>query len=270
MTTHHTTKPWLAICATTLVLLLSMMPVSAKDNGNAGTIKVHDEATADPPTRNEPHVDCEDFWVEGFNMKSGSGRLFVFSWPPTGDKELVMEGNWSADDGTPEHHFLAGPFTLPAGHYQVWASNGPSQAGDGPGQMKKKTFWVDACPTAEEPAPECPSDLAAVANDNGSVTLTFTPAEGSDGTNVYRATGDGDFEYLATADAGVATYADSSVQANQGYAYTVTGLFGDAESHDCPIVEATTIPDFPTTLGLGLATGGGVLAMALLGRRRKA
>lgn len=292
--THHFAT-WLAALAMTALLLLSMTPVSAKQgddggNGNPGTIKVHDEADADPDQRNEPHVDCEDFWVEGFNMAADSGDLTFFSWPPTGDKSVVLEAEWTADDGEPEHHFLAGPFTLPAGHYRAEATNaekgggGPDDDGDDDGgdegdddgsdgtHTKKKMFWVEECDDAEAPAEdiECPSDLAAVANDDGSITLAFTRAEGAEGTNVYRAEGEGEFAYLTTLSANAESYTDTTVSANTGYAYTVTALFGDQESEDCPIVEVTAIPDFPTLLGIGAATGGGLLAMALLGRRRKA
>lgn len=115
---------------------------------------------------------------------------------------------------------------------------------------------------------ECPADLAAVANEDGSVTLTWTVAEGSDGTNIYRADGDGDFEYVATAAEGVATYTDETTVPGEGYAFTVTGLYGNAESTDCPMVEVTAIPEFPTVVALGAASGAGLLAFALARRRK--
>ena len=286
-TTHRPLSALLTAAALALLLLLSLAPVSAQGNGNGngngnggdsneGTIKVHDEADADPDERNEPHVDCEDFWVEGFNMAVDSGDLTFLSWPPTGDKTVVLEATWEADDGEPEFHFLAGPFTLPAGHYRVEASN--AERADGSDHVKSKMFWVEECAPEEPPEePEepgeeiaCPTDLAAVANDDGSITLTFTRAENAEGTNVYRAQGEGEFVYLTTLNANAESYTDTTVNANTGYAYTVTTLVGNEESEDCPIVEVTSIPDFPTLLGMGAATGGGLLAMALLGRRRKA
>jgi hypothetical protein len=263
---------WLAALAMTAFLLLSMAPVqAANDNGdgNTGTIKVHDEAEADPDKRNEPHVDCEDFWVEGFKMAADSGTLQVFSWPPTGNKTLVLDEEWDADDGTPKNHFLEGPFTLTAGHYRVEVSDTDKQ--DGSAHTKNKMFWVEECEEPEEPAEEieCPTDLTATANDDGSITLTFTPAAGADGSNVYRADGEGDFVYLTTLSEAQGTYTDSTTEVGVSYTYTVTSLAGNEESEDCAVVEVTAIPDFPTTLGLGAATGGGVLAM-LLARRRKA
>jgi hypothetical protein len=267
---------------------------------NTGTIKVHDGTDTDPVTRNEPHVEGDAF-VEGFNMAAESGDLFFFSWPPTGNGELVLETTWAADDGEPAFHFLAGPFDLPCGHYRVGASNGPAEPADFPGGMKKKTFWVE-CPEEEpgpepepttstsppssssssssstgpgpepepepEPELECPADLGAEAQADGSVLLTWTPAPGSDGTNVYRAVGDGDFEYVTTTAAGVGTYLDETTEAGGAYAYTVTALFGNEESVGCEAVEVTAIPDLPTVAGAGLALGGSLLAFALASRRK--
>lgn len=274
MTRDPTRTAWLALLAMTFLLLFTVAPVSAQGNdeggdANPGTIKVHDEADADPDTRNEPHV-CDDFWVEGFNMAVESGNLTFYGWPPTGDKSIVLESEWTADDEEPQFHFLAGPFTLPPGHYRVEASN--AEKADGTAHVKSTMFWVEEC--ADEETPEepgdlaCPTDLAAIANEDGSITLTFTRAEGAEGTNVYRAEGEGDFVYLTTLSANAETYTDTTVAEATSYAYTVTALFGDQESQDCPVVEVTSIPDFPTMLGMGAATGGGLLAMALLGRRR--
>ena len=285
-----------------VVLALAALGVATQVTNvpNTGTIKVHDGTGTDPPTRNEPHVEG-DVYVEGSNMDADSGDLFFFSWPPTGTGELVLETTWEADDGAPAFHFLAGPFELPCGHYRVGASNGPAEPEDFPGGMKKKTFWV-GCPdepepepttssssstgpeptssgsssTGPEPEPEpepeptlgCPTDLSAEAQGDGSVVLTWTPAPGSEGTNVYRAAGDGDFEYVTTTAEGVGTYHDTTTEAGGAYAYLVTGLFGNEESEGCALVEATAIPEFPTALGFGLASAGGLLAVAWAGRRK--
>jgi hypothetical protein len=282
-------------------------------NGNSGTIKVHDGASADPPTRNEPHV-TGDAFVEGSNMAATEGTLNIFSWPPTGDKELVLATTWESDGGEPENHFLAGPFFLPCGHYRVEAQNGLEED-DFPGGVKSKMFWVEcdetppptgtttstttttttsasessssspppsetssetetttsATTTTTAPPPaamECPTELAVTPNDDGTVTLTWRPAPGSDGTNVYRAVGSGDLEYVATAPIGVGSYVDREASPGGSYAYAVTGLFGNSESLDCPVVETTAIPDLPTLAAIGLAGGSGLAAFAL--RRRLA
>ena len=308
-----------------LVFALAVMGMASQvaSAPNTGTIKVHDGPDAEPDTRNEPHVEG-DFFVEGFNMAEDGGDLFIFSWPPTGTKELVLETTWDADDGDPSFHFLVGPLLLPCGHYRAGASNGPAEPEDFPA-MKSKGFWVD-CEEEPEPTPTptptptsttttttsppetstttttsppesstttstapptstttttsgpeepeepadlvCPTGLQATALDNGDVRLDWTPAAGSDGTNIYRALGDGDFGYVTTVGAGIGTYLDETIVVGESYAYTVTGLFGNQESLDCPIAETTAIPEFPTALGIGLASGGGLLALALATRRR--
>jgi hypothetical protein len=283
------------------------IPVGAQ--GNSGTIKVHDGPDADPDTRNEPHV-TGDAYVEGSNMAADGGDLLFYAWPPTGDMELVLATTWDADDGEPASHFLAGPFFLPCGHYRVFAYNGdgpddPSEPQ--PGGAKKKTFWVD-CEEEPEPEPtptgtttqtgtsdtgtstsdtgtsttttstgptpepqrECPSNLEATTNGDGSVTLTFTPAAGSDGTNIYRADGEGDFEYLTTVGPGVTTYTDTTTTAGDAYAYLLTGLYGDSETQGCDVTEVSAIPVFPTVLGFGMATALGAGVYLALARRRKA
>jgi hypothetical protein len=340
------------LLAVALVFVAVSSQVSSQGDPNSGTIKVHDGPTATPPERNEPHV-TGDFWVEGSNMAASSGDLFFFSWPPTGDRTLVMEGNWTADGAEPANHFNAGPFDLPCGHYRVGASNGPAQASDFPSGMKKKTFWVEGCesppPCGTEGAPPCatcgttdtppcptcgtpdtppcetcgtpdtppcppcgtadtppcptcgtqdtppcptcgtedtppcatcgtadtppcitcPTDLTAVANPEGSVTLSWTPAAGSDGTNLYRANGTDDFDYVTTVGPGIATYTDTTTVPGQVVTYTITGLFGNAESQRCGEVEVSAIPELSSAVAVGLASAGGAVAL-LLARRRKA
>lgn len=255
------------------LVVAAVAAIPATSQGNGGTIKVHDGRGADPAQRNEPHV-SGDAYVEGFNMAADRGDLLVYSWPPTGDRTLVLATNWTGDGADPAVHFLAGPFGLPCGHYRVFAYNGagPSDPTEPqPGGAKKKTFWVDCVPPEGSPPPEmaCPADLAAVANADGSVTLTWTPAPGSNGTNVYRAEDGGDFEYMDTVGPDATTWTDTTAVPSLGYEYSVTGLFGDQESRDCPVVEVTAIPELPTLAAVGLASGGGALAL-LLARRRRA
>jgi len=278
------------------VLLASLasfaLPVAAAGNGNMGTIKVHDEMEADPDTRNEPHVDCQDFWVEGFNMAVDSGSLDIWSWPPTGNKTLVLDEDWEADDGEPESHFLAGPFTLGPGHYRV-------EVQDRDNHTKNKMFWVEPCveepcegddcnpcpgghddddcnpcpgghadddECEEPPALECPSRLKLEALSDGSIMLSWKPAKDSDATNIYRAVGGADFVYLTTVDGD--EYLDNSTTPGVTYSYTVTGLYGDQESTDCPIATTTAIPNFPTAIASGLAVGLAALGYAFASRRK--
>ena len=281
----------LAVLAVATVAF-ALNPATAQ--GNSGTIKVHDGTDTDPPTRNEPHVDGDAF-VEGFNMAADEGTLRFFSWPPTGDRELVLETTWGADDGEPAFHFLAGPFELPCGHYRVEAQNGMDED-DFPGGTKSKMFWVD-CPPAEEPEePEptptsgptptstttttsnppvepqgipCPTDVTATANGDESITLRWTPAPGADGTNVYRAVGGEDFEYITTVAGDVTEWTDTDTVSGNSYAYLLTTLEGNGESVGCEVVEVTAIPVFPTVMAFGLATALGLLAYVALAARRK-
>lgn len=260
----------LAMGAVLAVALAVVAAIPATSQGNSGTIKVHDGATADPDERNEPHV-TGDVFIEGSNMAEDGGDLLLYSWPPTGNMTLVLATTWEADDGEPESHFLAGPFELPCGHYRAFAYNGdgpedPTEPQ--PGGAKKKTFWVDGCGGENPPLTACPTGLTVVANPDGSVTLFWNDAPGSDGTNIYRAADGGDFEYLATAVPEAEAYTDTTAVPGTSYEYAVTGLYGDAESQQCGVVEVTAIPEFPTLAALGLATSGGALALLL--RRRKA
>jgi hypothetical protein len=255
---------------------LLVFPSAAANGGgsgsNPGTIKVHDDMTARPETRNEPHVSC-DFWVEGFNMAGDSGDLVFTGWAPTGDKSTVaLKAHWN---GTPESdgkgaHFLAGPFNLTEGHYRVEAFLDEGHPGNTDHSAKSKMFWVEPCSPPGAPPPAslaCPSDLKATANGDGSIDLAFTPAPNSTGSNVYRASGSDDFEFLGSVGSNATGFHDGAATPGTTYTYLVTGLFGKRESTDCQTVEATAIPELPTSLAIGLATAGGGLAYAVLRRR---
>ncbi|MFO1532696.1 MAG: hypothetical protein ABR562_03215, partial [Thermoplasmatota archaeon] len=113
----------------------------------------------------------------------------------------------------------------------------------------------------------CPTDLAATANAEGTVTLSFTPAPGANATNVYRAEGSGDLELLATIPGGVMGYTDTTTTAGTAYTYKVTAV-GDVESTACATVDVSAIPEFPTALAVGLAAGCGLLAYAFVRRKK--
>lgn len=282
-------RTWSTLGALTVLIALPLAfmlaPGAAHAGTNHGTIKVHDEETAGPETRNEPHVDC-DFWIQGFSMSDSSGHLVFYSWPPTGNKEVVHTVDWTADSeeeqGAGGFNFLDGPFTFEAGHYRVEAYTDEGHPGSTDHLAKAKMFWVEPCDEAlpssssppsststPPPANPCPTDLEAVAEGSGTVTLTWTPAPGSDGTNIYRAVDDGAFDYLATSGPEGGAYVDDAVEVDVTYRYYLTALFGDEESVDCDEVEVTVIPDLPTLFAVSAASVGG-LAAYLGFRRRKA
>jgi hypothetical protein len=148
----------LALMAGSLALPLAVA------QGNAGTVKVQDDSDTGDHS-NDPHVGCS-FSIEGFNMAAASGNITIEAWPPTGaDRSTVLNSTWTADAGSDDsgHHFVAGEFTLPSGHYKVFASNTG-------GHDKMKVFWVD-CETASVPVFPTTATLALAAL--GAVGGTF-------------------------------------------------------------------------------------------------
>lgn len=244
-------------------------PAAAQAESNTGTIKIHDHEEERPEMRNVPHVSC-DFYVEGFNMNAESGWLTFYGWPPTGDmSEVTPTGddlNWTSDGVNEQgnHHFLKGPYFLPAGHYRVEAFADDGHPGDQGQFAKTKTFWVDPC--EEEPTnPPCPEGLVAVAADGGAIELTWTGVDGSEQYNIYRAAGDEDFEYLATVND--TTFTDTDTVVGVTYSYYVTAYDGESESIGCMVVEVTAIPFFPTGILAAVALAGAVGAYVVFRRR---
>lgn len=265
-------RPISLFAAAMLALALVSAPAAATHN-NAGTLKVHDDENTTPVKRNVPHVDC-DFWVEGFGMSDDSGTLVFFSWPPTGDKNVVTPGgngslDWTADSGTTsgEYHFLAGPFTLPSGHYRVEASTDDGHPGSNAGHFAKtKTFWVTCEPTPPAPTP-CPPTLIATALTGAEVSLTWGAVLDADAYLVYRATGEGDYELVAELDGQTLAYLDDDVEAGLVYHYTVTAVVDGVPSVDCDEASVTAIPFFPTWTVGALALAASVGGFVMLRRR---
>ena len=79
----------------------------------------------------------------------------------------------------------------------------------------------------------------------------------------------GDFEDLTTVAGGGTSFVDTTTVQGGSYEYTVTGLFGNEESHDCPVVAATAVPELASPMAVGLASIGGLAAL-VVARRRKA
>lgn len=263
------------------------------DNGggmnNAGTIKVHDDATADPPMRNQPHVDCV-FWIEGFNMEDDEGTIVFYAWPPTGDKTVVTPTGagltWTSDS-TNSHgnfHFLSGPYSLPSGHYRVEVFNAAGHPGkggedDGDGDhdlngehfAKAKTFWVECVPEGETPPPPpqpvCPTVPTAIALTNGDVRLTWTSPADADSIVITRTQSGSDVVVKTHVLATTTTYLDTETEVGTTYTYTVNAVFDGRISSGCTQVEVTAIPEFPTVAGAALAGVAAIGAFVALRRR---
>lgn len=252
-----------------LAIALALPTVQATDN-NSGTVKVHDNEDENPDSRNVPHVSC-DFWIEGFNLNDDVGTLVFYGWPPTGEKSVVTPTGaslaWTSDgvNANGNHHFLAGPFALPAGHYrvEVYTEDG-HPGGNGSHFAKTKTFWVEPCDSP--PAnPPCPDGVVAVALDDGGVRLAWTTVTGASTYNVYRASGDEDFEYVASTSS--TFYLDATTVGGVTYSYYVTAGADASEAIGCESVEVTAIPYFPNVVVGALALVGAVGAYAVLRRK---
>lgn len=257
------------VIAALCLAFASFAPVaSAQNDNNAGTVKVHDNAAENPPKKNVPHVSC-DFWIEGFGMNDASGYLVFYAWPPTGDKQVVTPTGanltWTADaeDGQGNFHFLLGPFFLPEGHYRVEVYTDDGHPGNEGQFAKTKTFWVEPC-GVEVVNPPCPGGVAAAALPEGGVHLTWTGA--ADQTFVvYRAVGEGDFEFLTSVTG--SSYTDTTTSTGVTYSYYVTNVVGDLESEECMVVTVTAVPFFGAPVLGALALAGAVLAYATFRRR---
>jgi hypothetical protein len=117
--------------------------------GNNGTVKIHDGA-GEPAAevRNEPHV-CT-FHVHAFFLDAGQVVTFeVLSWPPTGDRSVVLTGSIAADaDGEGR----TAVYSLPDGHYKLDVDTGEGR----PIKDKHKVFWVECATTPPTTQPTTP------------------------------------------------------------------------------------------------------------------
>ncbi len=133
-----------------LALAFAMPGAVAKmENGNGndnnqGTVKVHDNETADPDEKNEPKVTC-DFWIEGFNMAGKDGHIDIYDKALDKDAPPVLHQDYMgfAETEGDGYHFLEGPFTLPVGHYRVEVSLQQGHPGNEAQFAKTKTFKVE-------------------------------------------------------------------------------------------------------------------------------
>jgi hypothetical protein len=270
-----------------LVVALGWAGGAAAANTDKGTVKVHEAASENPEQQNDPHVSC-DFFIEGFHIDDTSGTIVVKSWPPTGDGTTVLTDTWT---GTAEatgtgDHFNNGPYNLSAGHYKVFVFGDAGHPGNTDHALKTKVFWVDQCgaPCTEDCQPPpvctdncqpctsdcggnitgipCPTDLAAVANADGSVTLTWDAVDGATSYHVLRATDGGALAEIGTT-AGT-TFTDTSTVPGTTYRFSVLADDGTT-SEGCEVVEVTAVPELPG-LAMGVAAVGGVAVFAVLRR----
>jgi hypothetical protein len=129
--------------------------------GNNGTVKIHEgPGEPAPETRNEPHV-CT-FHVHALFFDAAQELSFtVTSWPPTGDRSVVLSGTITAD-GTGEGR-TPGEYELPNGHYRLTVDTGNGK----PTQDKHKMFWVRCAAPTTPPGPPGGDDGDDGGNGNG-------------------------------------------------------------------------------------------------------
>ena len=133
---------WLAAAGLLAAAMIAPATVVGQD-GNNGTVKIHEGATeTEPGPQNEPHVctfHLHFFFADPFQ----SGSWEIQSWPPTGDGTVVLSGDYDTE-GTGEDRAPAdGVYELPDGHYKLFWD------GDDDKHDKHKVFWV-ACGEVDE------------------------------------------------------------------------------------------------------------------------
>lgn len=150
-------RAWLVLLATISLVLGALVvaaPALAQDPpGNNGTIKVHDNnpGEPDPEVKNQPHV-CEFDLHFFFADADQRGDWWIESWPPTGDRSVVLssdtEGRYMTDangeDRKPDDPNAY--YSLENGHYKLFWEGATNPGGQQ--NIKHKVFWVD-CPVAE-------------------------------------------------------------------------------------------------------------------------
>ncbi len=145
----------LATAATGLTIALTatgagaapIMPapgVAAAPAGDNGTVKIHNSTTSVTDPRNEPHV-CV-FYLDAFGFDPAQSVSWrIESWPPTGDRSVVVSGVLTLDGSGNGH---TSDITLANGHYKLfWNFTGEH------GSAKHKVFWVACESSSPSPSP---------------------------------------------------------------------------------------------------------------------
>ncbi|MEU3888083.1 LPXTG cell wall anchor domain-containing protein [Streptomyces sp. NPDC029041] len=147
-----------AVCAAASAALLLAPAAHATAPGDNGTVKIHDAATGEELTRNEPHV-CA-FYLDAFGFDGGQKvDWHIDAIPPSENKgETVESGVLSLDA---EGHGRTEDLSLADGHYKLfWKFEGEK------GSAKHKVFWSD-CEDEQEPGGSTPSGSASASPSSG-------------------------------------------------------------------------------------------------------
>jgi len=156
---------WGVLIGLATAFALSASVPLASPPGNNGTVKIHDGATdTEPIIKNEPQVctfHLHFFFADPFQ----SGSWWIRSWPPTGDRSVVLSGSYNTDPTGEFRWPASGSTSLDPGHYKLFWQ------GDESNLIKHKVFWVNCPPEEVVPTPVPPG---------GGAAITPTPFNGSD------------------------------------------------------------------------------------------
>lgn len=142
------------------------------------------------------------------------------------------------------------------------------------------SVFLAGCLDPGIPAGPCPTDLAVALQSNGDVLVTWTPAPGSNGTNIWRSVNGGEFDLGDHVDGNTTNESTDDTPHTPGWTYTYTarGTYGFNESQDCPEASVTIpggtsppptdIPFFPSTTSVVVASLAALVGVGFVLRRR--
>jgi len=151
-------------------------PALAADDGNNGTVKVHEGVTeTEPLVRDEPHV-CTFHLHFFFADPSQSGDWEIQVWSPGESGDVVLDGTYDTAGDGEDRQPADGVHSLPDGHYKLFWQGRDEQ------NVKHKVFWVDCAPPSASPTgSEEPIDSASPST-SASPTGSEEPASSDHGT----------------------------------------------------------------------------------------
>ena len=179
MSVHRSSGEWrrriLGVALVVIAALAGWAAVAdaADPPGNNGTVKVHDgSAEVSPVTHDDPHV-CTFHLHFLFADGGQAGDWRIESWPPTGDRTIVLAGSYlTAADGEDRRPEIAA-YSLPDGHYKLFWKGSTDHA------WKQKVFWVEcqlSSPSVSPSAGASPSPSPSHRHDPSPSPSAATPS----------------------------------------------------------------------------------------------
>jgi hypothetical protein len=140
----------------------------AAAGGNNGTVKIHEGAgEPSPVTKDETHV-CT-FHVHALFLDAGQTLTFeITSWPPTGDRSVVLSGTIQTDASGAGRAPATGAYSLDEGHYRLTVDTGNGR----PTEDKHKEFWVKCAAATTTTAGETTTTAGETTTTVGETTTT--------------------------------------------------------------------------------------------------